>query len=265
MTGEGTVVRLLTLNALFKGDVRLRLRALAELLEQGGHDVVCLQEVMYRANVRLLQRLVPTLPHRVSSGAVLLEGGLVILSRWPVTRSRFVRYPMLAPVRTELLMRKGAQVAVVRTPGGELAVVNTHLSANRDDDWSPGNRYTRIEQAELRHLAGVLGGVDPALPVVATGDFNVPRDSPVLAEFVAAAGLRDLMAGDTGPTYRPTPQFPAPPAFDHVLVRPAPGRELDGRARLVFQDEVPLADGRRSYLSDHFGIATDLVLPVGGR
>ncbi|HEY2674490.1 MAG TPA: hypothetical protein VGJ07_29500, partial [Rugosimonospora sp.] len=66
------------------------------------------------------------------------------------------------------------------------------------------------------------------------------------------------LAGNTEPTYRPTPSFPSPPAFDHVFVRSAPGAELAARSRLVFRDAVAMPDGRSMYLSDHYGIETDL-------
>ncbi|MEV0902228.1 endonuclease/exonuclease/phosphatase family protein [Actinoplanes sp. NPDC049802] len=237
------------MNALFKGDVRARLRVLGEILAESGYDVVCLQEVMYR-------HLVPEFPHRVAAGAALLKGGLVVLSRWPVTRWRFVRFPLTPPARPEYLMRKGALVVTVDTGDGDLVVVNTHLSANRDDDWSAENRYTRIARAELGVLRRQVAALDPAVPVVVTGDLNVPRDSVVLRDFLAETGLRDVLAGDTRPTYRPTPGWPSPPAFDHVLVRPP----MDGAARLVFQDQIALPDGRSAYLSDHYGVEADLVL-----
>lgn len=246
-----TRIRLLTFNTLFTQNVRARLRALASALARADHDIVCLQEVMYRRNARLLRHVHP---YRAFTGSVLLKGGLVLLSRWPIVRYRFVRYPMTAPVRPELFMRKGAQLASVATPDGELVVVNTHLSANRDDDWSPANRYTRVEQAELAFLAGRLEAVDASVPVVLVGDLNVPRDSSVLQEFLARTGLRDVLAADPRPTYRPTPRWPDPPAFDHVLVRGG----LQATADLVLQDEVVLDDGRSAYLSDHYGVAAEL-------
>ncbi len=252
-----TLLRLLTLNALMKDDVRSRLRVLGALLDRSPYDVVCLQEVMYRANAVLVRRVARSYGYHAHTGAVVVEGGLMLLSRLPVAGSRFVRYPMAGPVRPELLMRKGAQVVVVEAAGGRVAVVNTHLSANRDDDWSAGNRYTRVQRGELHRLAGVVAAIDPPLPVVVVGDLNVPRTSPVLAEFLAATGLRDARAGDTEPTYRPTPRFPAPPALDHVLLRPG----LTARTRLVFRAPVTLPDGRQVYLSDHYGIEADLLSP----
>ncbi|MET7400969.1 endonuclease/exonuclease/phosphatase family protein [Dactylosporangium sp. NPDC005572] len=252
-------MRLLTLNTLFKGDVRARLRALAAHLAATPYDVVCLQEVLTRGGARLLAELAPAYTHRRYHGIPILKGGLVLLSRRPVVSCSFTRFPVTGPARPERLMRKGAQVAVLETPAGRLAVVNTHLSANRDDDWSPANRWTAVARAELTHLAGAVAALDPAMPVVVTGDLNVPRDAAVLADFRAATGLTDAMAGDPRPTYRPTPQWPAPPAFDHVLVRGA-----TAACRLVFEEErVPLRDGRSVYLSDHYGIEADLTLSAG--
>jgi endonuclease/exonuclease/phosphatase family metal-dependent hydrolase len=246
------MTRLLTMNALFKGEVRQRLRALGERLT--GYDVVCLQEVMHRRNARLVAALAPQLRHRAMHGGALLKGGLVLLSRAPIRLRRFVPYGYSPPARTEWLMRKGAQLAVVSTSDGDLAVVNTHLSANRDDDWRPGNRYDALQRDELNRLAEAIRSLPAGLPVVAAGDFNVPHDAAIFADFLAATGLRDCMAGERGPTYRPTAEWPVPPAFDHVLVSAG----LTASAQLVFQEAVPLANGRTGYLSDHYGIAADL-------
>ncbi|MFI5961177.1 endonuclease/exonuclease/phosphatase family protein [Streptomyces asoensis] len=251
-------MRLLTMNALYTGDVPARLRALGAALDRSDLDIVCLQEVMYRRHARLLRRAAPAYRYVACSGTALLKGGLVLLSRWPISRYRFVRYPTTGPVRGELLMRKGAQLASVATPAGELVVVNTHLSANRDDDWSPTNRYTRIAAGELDRLTSLIAAVDPSLPVAVVGDLNLPRDSAALTDFIAAAGLCDILAGDTRPTYRPTPGWPSPPALDHILIRSAAGETLTGSADLVFQEKVTLPDGRQTHLSDHYGVQAQL-------
>jgi endonuclease/exonuclease/phosphatase family metal-dependent hydrolase len=137
-------------------------------------------------------------------------------------------------------------------------VVNTHLSANRDDDWSPENRFTRLQERELTQLADVVRAVDPAALLVVTGDFNVPRDSAVFERFTATAGLHDLLAGDREPTYRPTERWPNPPALDQVLLRAPAEVAVETAARLVLRQAVPLGDGTEAYLSDHFGIAAEL-------
>lgn len=240
-------VRLLTFNVLFKGDVRPRLRTLARVL--GAYDVVLLQELMLRRNVGLVGG---GFAYRHCRGRPLVRGGLAVLSRWPMERCAFTRFPYAGPARGEWLMRKGALTAVVRTPEGRLTVVTTHLSANRDGDWSAGNRWEAVQRAELARLAGVVAGT--AGPLIVAGDFNLPQGSAPLREFADAHGLADLRAGEDGPTYRPTPSWPSPPALDHVLARGLTA----ARARLVLQDAAALPDGRRAFLSDHYGIAADL-------
>ncbi|WP_181442181.1 hypothetical protein [Streptomyces tateyamensis] len=44
-----------------------------------------------------------------------------------------------------------------------------------------------------------------------TGDFNVPRDSAAFERFTVTTGLRDLLAGDREPTYRPPSGGRIPP------------------------------------------------------
>ncbi|BEL09304.1 hypothetical protein Q0Z83_074950 [Actinoplanes sichuanensis] len=241
-------MRLLTFNTLFRGDVRPRLRVLGPLLERGGYDVVCLQELMYRRNANLIRALAPGLRHPAYTGSVLLKGGLVVLSRWPIVAREFLPYPRTGPARPEFLMRKGALITTIATGDGEVVVVDTHLSARLDD------RFTAVLRSEFDHLAGRLAGFDPAIPLVVAGDLNVSRTSSLLSGFRAAAGLRDVLAGDTRPTYRPTPDWPSPTALDHILIRAVPRAE----ARLVFDEEVRLADGRAAYLSDHYAVEADL-------
>ena len=47
--------------------------------------------------------------------------------------------------------------------------------------------------------------IDSGEPVIAVGDFNVPRDSWLFEGFVAASGLQDAFDGDASTTYRPVP------------------------------------------------------------
>jgi len=251
-------VRLLTFNTLMRNRAADRLRALAGELERSDFDIVCLQEVMWRSHYRLLRRLSPSYRYGACSGTALLRGGLVLLSRWPIVEHSFHRYPITGPVRPELLMRKGAQVATVAIADARLTVINTHLSANPTDDWSNESPYTRVQAVELTCLARLVASVAAETPVVVAGDLNVPRSSTGFAALLAHAGLQDTMAGYAGPTYRPTAGWPNPPALDHVLVRTPRDRAVEATAQLVFERPVQLAGGRETYLSDHFGVAVRL-------
>lgn len=221
--------------------------------------MVCLQEVVFRGRVGLLRSLAPSYVHAVHRplGFGVL-GGLVTLSRLPVASQRYVVF------RThgrwwnngwsDTLIRKGFLVTEIEVGARRVTVVNTHLAANYDGDWSPGNRYARLEHVELGQLADAVAGVEPDQPLVVAGDLNVPSGSWLLDEFVRRTGLRDVPSGP-GPTWRPAPAG-SDYVIDHVLVR----GPIDATAELRFREPVRLAGGRSVPLSDHLGIAAALRL-----
>jgi endonuclease/exonuclease/phosphatase family metal-dependent hydrolase len=248
-------LRLLTFNTLFRGETRHRLRAIGGLLDRSPLDVACLQEVVARRNLALLRASTPSFTHAAwTPYGPLVRGGLVTLSRRPIRRQRSVVYRVRGGRHLRSLsdsfIRKGVLVTELDVGGEPVVVVNTHLLANYDDDWSPGNRYAIDERAELRQLAEVVGEIDPGLPLVVVGDLNVPAGSWLLDELLAATGLQDALAGRPEPTFR----F-APVAIDHVLARPAGPRNVAVEARIVYREELAeLPRGRTVHLSDHFGI-----------
>src|SRR5579859_4374523 len=146
LSAATTTLRLLTLNCLWRGAAAARLAALARWLERSDLDVVCLQEVVFGRRVALLRSLAPSFPHVVHRplGFAVL-GGLVTLSRRPVTARRFAVYRRLGRWWnggvSDRLIRKGFLVTELDVAGRPLVVVNTHLLANCGGDWSPANDY----------------------------------------------------------------------------------------------------------------------------
>jgi endonuclease/exonuclease/phosphatase family metal-dependent hydrolase len=253
MDGSGIQIRTLTLNCLFHPGPRARLRVIGQLLEGSDLDVICLQEVVWRRNRRLLQGLLPSYPHAASKAyGLALMGGLLTLSRWPIESRRFEVYRRRGwwgglPAGDRLL-RKGFLATWVQAPWGPLLVVNTHLLANYDKDWSPQNRHAQHERDELNQLAAFLAAVDPDLPIVVAGDFNVPGSSRIFEDFLLQTGLMHASAG--------APATHLVGAIDHVLVRPPAGRSASCQAAVHFADAVA---GRRAVpISDHTAISVEI-------
>ncbi len=254
----GTSIRLLTFNTLFLGQPRPRLRALSQALEGMELDMVCLQEILWR---RHLSSIATDFLHAayVPRGPAV-KGGLLTLSRWPMEEPRYLEYRVRSGRRPDLLdwlLRKGLLITRISIAGRPVTVVNTHLLANPTGDWSRSNPYARAEEAALSQLAEAVS-MDRPDPLIVAGDFNVPRGSWLFDEFLAKAGLRDVLAGDRRPTYRPTRKIRTELALDHVLVRPTPSQEMAVEAKLVFQDRMSLPGGRAVHLSDHFGIEASI-------
>jgi len=247
-------VRILSFNTLYNHEPRVRLRALAEVLAGSDYDVVCLQELHLPHNFALLRSLTKDSYPYAAHGARLptAAGGLLTLSRIPIVGHRF-RMVAAVSYRREGLTRKGVLVTRFAQDGEFFTVANTHLSANRHGDWSRAVPFTRVQEKELAKLAGLLKEIDSGEPVVAVGDFNVPRDSWLFEGFIAASGLRDAFAGDAATTYRPVPGWDGA-ALDQVVATPG----LPVSAEVVLRDKVKMSDGRDRYLSDHYGVAASI-------
>ena len=240
-------MRLVTLNCLFRNRPRARLRVIGDLLKEMAPDVVCLQEIFFKWNVRLLgdDRAI------FRPWGIGVLGGLVTLAGGVVDSWRFE--PFRTSVWFERTARKGFLTARLLVNGSPLTIVNTHLAANYDENWALDNRYARLQLDELSQLADAIGLLPDNEPLVVAGDFNVPADAPQFRQFMDRCGLRTAMewsavlASNRGLR-----------GIDNILFRPPAGRLMVGRAALCFQDQVRLPDGRAVYPSDHLGLVAEL-------
>jgi endonuclease/exonuclease/phosphatase family metal-dependent hydrolase len=168
-TGKGVRVRVASYNVWglplgFSRDLAGRLRRLPAALRALEPEVIALQEVWPGTGARaaLAEGLAEDFAAAKSD-----RGGLMVLSRWPILEERFTPYPLppeVSPV--ELLAGKGVLEVVVKTPGGPLRVVTTHMVAFD----------SKVREQGIPVLAEVLEA-RPDLPLVAAGDFNVRRVS----------------------------------------------------------------------------------------
>ncbi len=161
----------------------------ADLVRQTGADVVLLQEVD-RGTRRSGQVDQPDVLARRTSFAVAFgktldydggEYGIAVLSRWPIAQQALMRLPVEPPQRRAggSYEPRGVQRVIVRAPRGQMALVNTHLDASRED------YYRRQEARTVLAVARDAGSL-----VLVGGDFNSTPDSEVQTE-VRQGGLRD--------------------------------------------------------------------------
>lgn len=248
-------IRVLSLNTLYKDKPRVRLRALAEVLADSDYDVVCLQELSLPPSFGLIRSLTKTAFPYAAHGTRLptVAGGLLTLSRVPLVGHRYHVVAGLAKWRADVVMRRGVLVTRFAVDGEFFTVTNTHLSPNHETDWSQAAPFTRVQQAELARMAQAIRRIDSGEPVIAVGDFNVPRDSWLFEGFQAASGLRDAFDGDAATTFRPVPGWDGA-ALDQILVSPG----VPAKAEVVMQEKVRMGDGQDRYLSDHYGVAATI-------
>jgi endonuclease/exonuclease/phosphatase family metal-dependent hydrolase len=242
-------------------NARRRLLALAQELGERADNVVCLQEAQAHAYRELLIQACSQHPFSCYEPFVHApKGGLLTLATLAIEHYEFVLYRSRQIVRPPALMdwvlHKGVLLTRFSLADLPLVVLNTHLSANYSVNWNTDNHYARIEHSQLQQLAEIVRAQPPEALVVAAGDFNVPRGSWLYNDFLRESGMVDPLAGDTRPTHRPPLGLPAHFAkpIDFALVRlpELPGLAIE--SDLCFDQPVPLAGGRRGYLSDHNGV-----------
>lgn len=250
-----TIATLNTLGLPLRGkDLPARYLATAEFFEASDVDVVCFQEVLTRWHLRHLRPAMPSFSHvRHGRGVLGPAGGLVTMSRRPLGRARYHRFPAPAagtsPVNRLKALLKGSLV----TRLGPLWIVNTHPMPNLDGDWSATNRHGPMHRQQLNSLAGVVARRSPA---VVCGDFNIAAGSTFMTDFLAATGLVDTTTDPT-PTFR-AEEFIGPGVpghrIDFILTSPS---VTAGDTALILVDKHPFPTGP-AHLSDHLGLRATL-------
>lgn len=201
-----------------------------------GQDVVVVQEAFdNEASERLLANLAGDYPHQTPvlgrsrdgwdatlgsySDARPEDGGVAVLSRWPVTER--VQYVFAPGCGADATSNKGFAYTRIDSPSGPVHVIGTHLQA---DDNACGNRAPGVRAAQLGEIAQFVR--DRAIaadePVVVAGDLNIDATAE---EFTAALDTLGATAPET--TGHP---FSYDPATNSVAAYQAPdwpGQQLD--------------------------------------
>jgi endonuclease/exonuclease/phosphatase family metal-dependent hydrolase len=202
-------------------------------------------------------------------------GGLLVLSRFPITGSRFVPHSLGPGTKVdERLGRKGALVVHLETPVGELTVFAVHLYAGTKP------KDTRIRSVQLAPLLEVLEAEAGANPVLLAGDINTSPTvaypeppgpgNPYTPEYAAleGAGFVDPLPPNPTPaeltaTWVPSRnRYAALPyqetktdeRYDYVMVRASGSHEWSVQAART------VLDGAGEHLSDHVGVLAELEL-----
>ncbi|MFY1692082.1 endonuclease/exonuclease/phosphatase family protein [Plantactinospora sp. WMMB782] len=257
-----------------------RLRPLAERaghfcreIEASGADVVNLQEVWTPSTLAAIRSGLPSYPYLAWRRGLAGQpaGGLVTFSRRPVGPVSYRSFRGTRPASGSLRFRakrmlNGLLQGVLTVPLPGLAtVVNTHLSANKDGDWSAGNRYHPFQRAQvevLHHARESARRSAGAGPTVLTGDFNIASDSPLYPRIVDGGAWRDPFAADDPVTFHAEflpPGFPAR-RIDYLLVSGAAAEFPVLHTGRLFTEPLALPDGDRLYVSDHVALTARITV-----
>lgn len=246
---------------------RRRLQALARQLENSSIELVCLQEVQLAYFQRLLIQSCASYPFQAYEPHLHSpKGGLVTLSRMPLSAQRFETYAeqgrWYLPTAMDRFLRKGMLVSSLYWEGFPVVVINTHVIANYNGDWDRQGLFARMQEKQLLQLAEVVSAQSSDALVVVVGDFNIPRGSRLYTDFIRWTGLIDTLAEDQRPTHRPPRGVPAQYSLpiDFVFVRVPSRLSLQITCDLRFSSKLALTQRHHDYLSDHNAIEVSFTL-----
>jgi endonuclease/exonuclease/phosphatase family metal-dependent hydrolase len=246
-----------------------RARELGQRLDDSSIDVLNVQEVFDRGYFRVLRDHLRSYPHvAYRPGLYGPAGGLVTFSRLPLRRPTYRSYLGANPAQGNLRFRlrqvvtsalKGAlSVDLEQAP---VTIVNTHLTANRDGDWSAGNRHFELHRRQLRRLNQVLHRRRLTELTVVTGDYNIASDSLHYPSIVDNGSRRDPFAGTNPTTFHGVflPPGAPPHRIDYLLLVGDERRYPVLTAKTLFPAPVTV-NGAELYLSDHIGLTVQIGL-----
>lgn len=223
--------------------LKQRMAAIAEYFNESDVDVLMFQEVHTYGTLRYLKNHLTHFPHGTYVRSLRgPKAGLVIFSRFPVRGVRFVG------------VTRGTQKGMLITQLGDITLVNVHLSANKDGDWRPGNRYHLKQSIQLNDVARQMHQLKGKL--VIGGDFNLARHADLYDLFLDRTYLEDTAGSDNTPSFHMSflPPDRTPVCIDFIFTREA---RTTGYTH-HFSQPVNLAPGIDDYVSSHHAINAEL-------
>lgn len=246
------------------------------LIEESGADVVNLQEVWTPGLFAFIRARLPSYEfvgrRRGLTGGP--AGGLVSFSRLPLGTVSFTSFGAIDPRAGTPVFRilkalnsRLQGVLTVEVPGRQALVGNVHLSANRDGDWSAGNRHHLFQRAQLTALHDALrrARTPGAEVTIVSGDFNISSGGPLYPHIVEHGTWRDPFAEADPPTFHAEflPPGRAAHRIDYLLVSGDARKHPVTEAALMFGEPVSLPGHPRTFLSDHVALTARVGTPRG--
>jgi exonuclease III len=244
-------------------------------IDESDIDVLNLQEVWGRRTLAAIHARLPSFPHVAWRRAIggRPAGGLTTFSRRPLGTVSYRSFRGAVPDQGGVRFRAKRAVnsmlqgvLTVELAGLPAVVVNTHLTANKDGDWSADNRHHTFQRRQVEMLHAVLSRARTANTglVIVTGDFNISSSCPLYPLIVGGGAWRDPFAATDPVTYHLDflPPGSAPHRIDYLLFSGDEARYPLVDSGVLFAEPLALPSGRM-YLSDHVALTARVGIPTG--
>lgn len=132
------------------------------------YDIVLLQEC-FMVSISTLKKLFPN--HWICktslSSIKLLNSGLVILSKYPITSAKFYPFVNSNIMTTDYLCEKGTLIANIKINNKTVQIINLHLQSSH---------YKPYDLVAIKQFSEIKKYIDYKKNYIIGGDFNVDQD-----------------------------------------------------------------------------------------
>ncbi|MBB1258391.1 sphingomyelin phosphodiesterase [Streptomyces alkaliterrae] len=249
-----------------------------------GHDVVVVQEAFDNAaSGTLMNKAAAAYPHQTPvlgrsksgwdathgaySSFTPEDGGVTILSKWPIVRKEQFVYK--EGCGADWYSNKGFVYSVLDVNGTKVHVVGTH--AQSTDPGCSAGQAERVRSAQFKEMNAFLNAkrIPANEQVIVAGDFNVDSHTAEYASMLRDAGLVDTdhrtglaYSFDTRDNSIARDRYPSDPRenLDHVLHRAGHARPAGWTNHVVDERSAPwtVTSWGKSYtytnMSDHYPV-----------
>jgi len=244
---------------ILERDTYKRIKTLGISLNKKDIDIVNLQEVFTYYHLYLLKRKMSNFPYCLFEPFVFgPKGGLVTISKIPIQKASFVSYPN-PKIFKRIFLGKG--VLINKIKDSAIYILNTHLTANRDNDWSKTNRFYPVHVSQIEKLKKAIENIKSFNFLIVSGDFNISKNSDLYKNITDKIQLKDVFKEYNFPTFHQEFMSKKEKSnrIDYILIKTKKRWSSTKKSHLFTKAQIA-KNINKGFLSDHIGLQTLLNL-----
>lgn len=238
-----------------------RLHKTATILNSLDTDIINLQEVFTYRHLEILKKKMVNFRYCVYEKFIFgPKGGLVTFSKLPIKRHKYVSFSLYSAFLEKLFLSKGILISKISNISA--FIVNTHLTTNKDNDWSSGGRSYIIHKTQIVNLYKPINLIKNYKFMVISGDFNIAKKSALYNELVATLDSRDLFKKYNSPTFHEEFMSEGQNSnrIDYLFVRMKKKNKFKViKTEHLFEKKMVKINVNKGFLSDHIGLKATVI------
>ncbi len=250
-------------------DLAQRYKTIANYFENKKVDIINFQEVFTYYHLYLLNKwLKNSYPFCTFQYSYLgPKGGLVTFTKVQTTK-HYASYTRNFSTATkgsklEFLTQRGILISKLKDLN--ITILNTHLTAVLNNDWSKDSIYFYELMSEVKQFQKVVRNNKNSKVLIASGDFNIAKDSVLYQKLINIPTLYDPFKKDILPTRHQhfSKLKRKTNCVDYIFIIGNTSLYKGEKKKYIFTRKTQLQNGNVDYISDHMGIY--LRIHLGGK